>query len=62
MSKNLIWIDPSPLIFNVDTPLSRPLGGTESAVCYLCKNLAKLGHNVSLINYCNEISTISGEM
>lgn len=60
MSKNLIWIDPSPLIFNVDTPLSRPLGGTESAVCYLCKNLAKLGHNVSLINYCNEISTISG--
>jgi hypothetical protein len=34
--------------FTVRTPLHAPLGGTQSALCYLCVELAARGHDVSL--------------
>src|SRR3990167_9076667 len=42
------FINESEIRFDVDTPLSSPLGGSESAVCYLSEELTKLGHEVVL--------------
>jgi protein O-GlcNAc transferase len=36
--------------YTVATPRTQPLGGTQSAACYLCEQLAQLGHEVYLIN------------
>jgi glycosyltransferase involved in cell wall biosynthesis len=36
--------------YTVRTPLERPLGGSQSAICYLSVELAKLGHEVFLAN------------
>ena len=38
------------LEFDVKSPEEIPLGGTESAVCYLARALAKIGHFVTLSN------------
>ena len=38
----------APLLYDVSTPLKKPLGGTESAMCYLCMELAKRGHEIIL--------------
>ena len=35
--------------YNVETPYTRPIGGTESAICYLAPELVKLGHEVRLL-------------
>ena len=45
----ILFLNLSGLKFNVTTPLTDPLGGTESAVCYLATELAKLGHDVTLM-------------
>lgn len=37
-----------PMAYDVETPLREPLGGSESAMCYLAVELAKLGHEVVL--------------
>lgn len=37
--------------YTADSPWHRPLGGTQSAVCYLAIALAELGHEVAVINY-----------
>jgi hypothetical protein len=45
----ILFICLSTLEFNVLTPYSEPLGGTESALSYLSVELAKLGHDVYLM-------------
>ncbi len=45
----ILFANLSSLQFNVETPYHEPLGGTESCVCYLARELAKKGHDVSLI-------------
>jgi glycosyltransferase involved in cell wall biosynthesis len=40
----------SPFPFTVETPYQRPLGGSESALCYLAEALAQQGHEVFLLN------------
>ena len=40
----------SPLDFTVDSAYRVPLGGTESALCYLAEALAGAGHDVFLLN------------
>ena len=34
----------------IDTPRLRPLGGSQSGLCYLAEELVKLGHAVTLLN------------
>jgi len=45
----ILFICFSSLKFNVRTPFEAPLGGTESAVCYLSVALAQKGHKVMLM-------------
>jgi len=43
---NIAFVNFHTLIFDTDTPYQKPLGGSESAMCYLAEHLAKLGHKV----------------
>lgn len=45
----ILFICFSTLKFDVKTPFEQPLGGTESAICYLSAALAKRGHEVSMM-------------
>lgn len=47
---HLVFIDPVPWPYRIDAPLVRPIGGTQSALCYLMMALAARGVKVSLIN------------
>lgn len=46
----ILFICFSGLKFTVDTPDKEPLGGTESAVCYLARAFAQRGHEVRLMS------------
>jgi glycosyltransferase involved in cell wall biosynthesis len=43
-------IDPSGWNYTVETPYERPIGGSQSALCYLATELALLGHSVTVLN------------
>lgn len=47
----IVFLDPIAWDYNVETPLTQPLGGTQSAICYLTAELARQGHDVSLVNH-----------
>ena len=49
----IVFFDPVNWDYSPITPFQRPLGGTQSAVCYLSTALAKLGHQVYVINNIN---------
>jgi tetratricopeptide (TPR) repeat protein len=40
----------SPIDFRVHTAYERPLGGSESALCYLAEALADAGHDIFVLN------------
>lgn len=46
----IAFINLSNWDYTVETPYERPLGGSQSALCYLAEQLAALGHEVSLLN------------
>src|SRR5512135_2652029 len=46
----LAFFDPIDWDYTPFSPLERPMGGSQSAICYLAPELAALGHEVSLIN------------
>src|SRR3984893_8646854 len=46
----IAFCDPTALDYTVETPERRPLGGSQSALCYLAVELAALGHSISVIN------------
>lgn len=46
----IAFLDSSRLDYTPDTPYERPLGGSQSALCYLAENIAALGHEVWLLN------------
>ena len=47
--------------FSGNTVSIKPIGGSESALFYLCRELAKLGHETEIINNCgNEAGTYEG--
>jgi glycosyltransferase involved in cell wall biosynthesis len=48
---DIVFIDATTwAAYYPDTPYERPLGGSQSAVCYLTHELAKLGHRVTLVS------------
>jgi glycosyltransferase involved in cell wall biosynthesis len=44
----ILFVNLSALAFTVATPDHAPLGGSESAVCYLARQLARRGHIIAL--------------
>jgi len=46
----VVFIDPIPWDYNVRTPLEQPLGGSQSALCYLSMQLAADGWDITLVN------------
>jgi glycosyltransferase involved in cell wall biosynthesis len=47
---NLCFLDPTPMSYTPSTPYQAPLGGSQSALCYLSAALATLGCRVTLMN------------
>ena len=45
----ILFVNLSPLKFNAATPDTEPLGGTESCICYLSRQLAANGHDITLM-------------
>jgi hypothetical protein len=45
----LVFLDAVGWDYDVGTPWERPLGGSQSALCYLTTELARRGHHVSLV-------------
>ena len=48
---HLTFLDFIDWDYDVETPYQRPLGGSQSALCYLSAALAESGHSVSLVNH-----------
>lgn len=46
----IAFVDTSGLRYTPETPFSRPLGGTQSAACFVSAALATQGHAVSLMS------------
>jgi glycosyltransferase involved in cell wall biosynthesis len=46
----IAFLDTQKLDYTAETPYQRPLGGSQSALCYLAADLARLGHEVSVLN------------
>ena len=51
---NIIFLDPLGWDYDVATPLERPLGGSQSALCYLAAGLAQRGNQVTLLSGARE--------
>ncbi len=46
----IAFLDTQQLDYTADTPYRQPLGGSQSALCYLAAALAQLGHEVAVLN------------
>lgn len=46
----LAFLDPVDWDYTPFSPLEKPMGGSQSALCYLTPELASLGHEVTLLN------------
>jgi hypothetical protein len=49
-SLRIAFLEPAGWQYTVDTPLERPFGGSQSALCYLAVELSALGHHVTIFN------------
>ena len=63
---HLVFMDGIPWPYRVDAPLTQPLGGTQSAACYLMMALAARGARVSFINsaaphVCHGVTALGAE-
>jgi len=57
---NITFFDVTNMDYTPDTPLTQPLGGSQSALCYLAIALTGRGHTVSLINPTTSPGVYSG--
>ncbi|TAL06758.1 MAG: glycosyltransferase [Chloroflexota bacterium] len=56
----IVFLDRIPWDYRVDTPGLRPLGGSQSALCYLAQALAELGHEVETVTHTSQPGRIDG--
>jgi glycosyltransferase involved in cell wall biosynthesis len=57
---DIVFMDATAWPYDPDTPFGRPLGGSQSAACYLAPELVKLGHRVTLANRADEPRVVRG--
>lgn len=57
---DIVFIDATAWAYDPDTPFERPLGGSQSAVCYLAPELARLGHRVTLASRAAAVKLVRG--
>lgn len=50
----ILFVDLMGIAYDTTTPFTSPMGGTQSAVAYLSKELVELGHEVMVINGVSE--------
>lgn len=58
---NICFIDRLGSPYDGSTPYKRALGGSESAVVYMARELVKLGNDVTVYNDCEELDAKSGK-
>ncbi len=69
----LLFLDPIDWDYTVETVYQQPLGGSQSALCYLAEALARRGHQVTLLSHttrpglyrgvsCLALTTITSEV
>lgn len=51
---NILFLARMTMSFNGDTVYKKPLGGSESALLYISRELAARGHKITIINNCGE--------
>ena len=51
---NILFLARMTMAFNGDSIYKKPLGGSESALLYISRELAAKGHKVTIINNCGE--------
>ena len=56
----LLFVDRVPWDYTPDTPYAHPLGGSQSALCYLAERLAAMGHEVGLLNNARDRGVVRG--
>lgn len=56
----IVFVDYINIPYHARSPYERPLGGSQSAVCYLSAELVKLGHQVVILNHCDVIRIDDG--
>ena len=57
---SIVFLDSHEWDYHAETPLQRPLGGTQSAACHLAASLAARGHRVALSTYTTESGLYRG--
>ena len=60
MTPRIAFIDETCGDYTPETPRRRPLGGTQSAVCYLAEALAAAGASVTIVNGTGAVETVRG--
>jgi glycosyltransferase involved in cell wall biosynthesis len=56
----IVFLDPISWDYRIDAPYHSPLGGSQSALCYLAEALVKQGHDVFLLNHTSRIDYVHG--
>jgi hypothetical protein len=57
---SLCFFDAIEWDYNVDAPMLRPFGGSQTALCYLAIEIAKLGHTVTLLSDTSKPGVVFG--
>jgi glycosyltransferase involved in cell wall biosynthesis len=55
-----VFLDNIDIDYTVDTPYRLPLGGSQSALCYLAEALAAAGHDVFVVNHTTTPGLVRG--
>lgn len=55
-----VFLDNIDIDYTVDTPYREPLGGSQSALCYLSEALAAAGHDVHIVNHTTSEGVVRG--
>ena len=58
----IAFLDPIQWDYNVESAYKIPLGGSQSALCYLAQALAQWGHEVFLVNNTSQAGIFAGVM